>query len=263
MGEIAQQITELGETMRSPQVVSDRWNLLAEIQRFRTLFRKKLAALVYDSASAFEDVSRRDAIPGYAEDLSTAVAVRSMVADLLRVASARAGQVAEAEPEDVQWHAQQLEKELDAFGRTAGYRGLRAQDKRRYLEARSRLGKLAAQPSPPKADLEALVREAIELVRSFHVVNQRDILVAHDREVLASSGVRLEQAEGLLKQGPSAAAQALAEAALTAQALYGRDPALDVFLRSARKVPLSKLAGADLTNAIDQFRSLLAALPMD
>ena len=39
--------------------------------------------------------------------------------------------------EDVQWHAQQLQNELDAFGRTNAYKALRAQDKRHVLEIRA------------------------------------------------------------------------------------------------------------------------------
>ena len=70
--------------------------------------------------------------------------VRATAADLRRVVTARLEEVREAEPEDVQWNAQQLEKELDVFGRTPAYATLRAQDKRRVIEFRQQLGELAA-----------------------------------------------------------------------------------------------------------------------
>ena len=54
--QLAQQITQLGERMRSPAVVSDRWNLLADLQAFRSRFREMIGDLVYLSASAFGEL---------------------------------------------------------------------------------------------------------------------------------------------------------------------------------------------------------------
>ena len=53
---------------------------------------------------------------------------------------------------------------------------------------------------------------------------------------------------------------ALAEAAASAQSLYGRDPRLDAFLRKARKTQLSQLSGADLRANVETLQSLLAGL---
>lgn len=262
MLQIAAQITELGEAMRSPSVVSDRWNLLAEIQRYRTRFREEIGDLVYDSLSSLGEVHRKDVVPGYAEELASAVLVRATVADLGRVVESRLQKIDEAEPEDVQWHAQQFEKELDLFGRTPAYQALRAQDKRAVIEFRQKLGKLAIRPNPVKLEVVSIVAPFGQMVRSLANVNQRQILVNHDREVLAASGVRLEQAEQLLARDTPGAARVLAEAALSAQALYGREGSLDAFLRKARKTSIAALSGPELKAAIDQFRDLLAALPL-
>jgi len=146
MGRLAQQVTELGEGMRKPEVVSDRWNLLSEIQRFRTRFRQEIGTLVHESAAVFADVHQKDVVPGFLEEVSSAVTVRATVSDLVRVVSARLDKIREAEPEDTQWHAQQLEKELDLFGKTPAYRALRAQDKRAVVEFRAKLGQMANRP---------------------------------------------------------------------------------------------------------------------
>lgn len=261
MTQIAQQITELGELMRSPQVVSDRWNLLAELQRFRSRFRDEIGDLVYDSATVFQEIRREDVVPGHAEAIASARLVRATVADLRRVMNARLTSIREADPEDIQWNAQQLEKELDLFGRTPAYSALRAQDKRAVIEFRGKLGELASN-SPTKPALVALVEPFAELVSSLDKVNKRQILVDHDREVLAACGVRLEHAEQMLASDPAAAARVVAEAALTAQALYGRDPQLDAFLRKSRKTSLATLTGAELQQSLEQLRMLLANLHM-
>ena len=60
---------------------------------------------------------------------------KGAVGDLIRVMGSRMEKIADAEPEDVQWNAQQLEKELDIFGKTPAYRALRAQDKRKVIVA--------------------------------------------------------------------------------------------------------------------------------
>ena len=262
MNQMAAQITELGETMRNPQVVSDRWNLLATIQKYRTLFRQEIGSLVYDSAAAFGEVNRRDVIPGYADDLAAAVSVRSTVADLFRVVTHRQQKVGECEPEDVQWQAQQFEKELDTFGRTRGYKALRAQDKRAFLELRAKVAKAAAKSNPRKDELNGLVAPVLELAKTMQQVNNRTILVQHDRELFAAIGVRLEQAEGALKKNPAGAAQLCSEAVLSAQSLYGRDAALDGFLRKARKTPVTSLPASEVPQTIEELRGLLASVQL-
>lgn len=262
MQQLAQGVTQLGETMRNPAVVSDRWTLLAEIQRLRERFREQIASLVFESASAFGPVTRQQVVPGHEAEVKAAVMVRAIVADLSRIVSARMSKVREAEPEDVQWNAQQLQTELDAFGRTAAYKNLRAQDKRHIIELRVRVGQLAIQDSPAKAEVLSVVEELDTFVRSLSSVNQRQLLIAHDREVWAGCGVRLERAMGLGGSEPAGAAKALAEAAASAQSLYGREPRLDAFLRKARKQPLSQLSGPELRAAIETLQSLLAGLDL-
>ena len=257
---MAQEITQLGEMMRNPAVVSDRWSLLAEIQRFRARFRDEIGNLVYDSASALAEVKRSEVVPGYEAEVKASVNVRAIVADLARLVAARLNKVREAEPEDVQWNAQQLQGELDAFGRTAAYRSLRAQDKRRIIEVRMEVSRLALQTNTSKAELFEVMQGLDIFVRELSAVNQRLLLIQHDREVWAACGVRLEQAMDLVGTEDALAAKALSEAATAAQALYGREPTLDVFLRKSRKVLLTSLRGPELRTVLETFQELLGKL---
>ncbi|SEN30600.1 hypothetical protein SAMN05444354_13723 [Stigmatella aurantiaca] len=260
MGQVAQEVTQLGEAMRNPSVVSDRWVLLAEIQKFRTTFREQIGDLVYNSMSQLVDVARKEVVPGYEGDVKAAMTVRAIVADLTRIIAARLDKVREADAEDMQWNAQQLQNELDAFGRTAAYRGLRAQDKRHIIELRGQVGRLAAASTLTKAELLEPLEALDALVRSLSAVNQRKVLIINDREVWAVCGVRLERAQGLMGTDPAGAARFLAEAVMVAQSLYGRDPGLDVFLRKTRKVPLNTLSGPELRTTLETLQRLLANL---
>jgi hypothetical protein len=261
--QLAQQVTTLGERMRSPAVVSDRWNLLADIQRFRSRFRETFGDLVYLSVSAFTYVHRADVVPGFREELQAAVVVRGAVADLIRLIAARMKSVEEGEPEDVQWHAQHIERDLDAFGRTTAYKVLRAQDKRVLIEFRREIATIARLENAAKPELSMALRPFLAFVQSLQkVVNQRELLIAHDREVWASCSVKLERVEELLARDPAAAGANFEEAAKTAMELYGRDPALDAFLRKARKGHVAGLAGASLQKELEGLREILARLPM-
>lgn len=260
MSQIAQGITQLGEAMRNPSVVSDRWTLLAELQRFRARFREQMSNLVFESASTLGEVTRAQVVPGYAADVKAAVTVRAVTADLGRILNARLKKVSEAEAQDVQWNAQQLQTELDAFGRTAAYRNLRAQDKRHVVEMRAEVGRLAILPNPSRDELVAVVEALHTFVQGLSAVNQRQLLIVHDREVWASCGVRLERALSLVDADFVGAARALAEAAGSAQALYGRESELDAFLRKARKLQLGQLSPDELRSTISTFQGLLSGL---
>jgi hypothetical protein len=260
--QLFEQVQALGGKVRDPAVVADRWNLLAEVQASRTRFREHIGTLVFDLVAPFADVERSEVVPGFSEEVAGAVSVRAAVANLRRVLEARAGKLRQASAEDVQWHAQHLESEMDAFGRTAPYRSLRAQDKRRLIEYRHEVRAMAAEPLPAKADVMEVCHRVLELVKSLAVVSQRALLRRHDHEVWARSGVKLEQAETLLAIDRRAAAVALAEAAELAFGLYGRSDGLDDFLRRARKQSLALVPAEEVGPVCEEFRALLAGLPV-
>jgi hypothetical protein len=253
------EIAALGERVRDPSVVGDRWTLIAEIQVFRSHFRETIGSMVFDSASVLDEfVKRKEVEPGYEEALSIALTVRKTSTDLRRLMRARLQKVAECEPEDVEWNAQQLEKELDSFGRTSAWRAIRAQDKKQILEFRTQLRGINT-PEIRKNDLAMLLEPFVEFVDSFESVNQREILVVHDREVSALCGVQLENVVTLSGSNPREAMQAFTEALNQGMTLYGRSAELDTFIRKTRKAPP---APAELGITAEIFIGLLANLSL-
>ncbi len=252
--ELREAVSALGMRIRDPSVVGDRWNLIAELQTFRFQFRDRIGAMVFETASSLAECRRREVDPGYDELLASTLIVRSTTADLRRLMHSRITKVSEAAPEDVEWNAQHLEKELNAFGRTAAWRALRAQDKKTVLEFRHRLKEVVT-PTMSKIDLLRIVEPFVEFVDTFISVNQREILTQHDQETQASIGVVLERA--MNSGNEHEALSAFQEALSYGQSLYGRNGDFDGFLRKLRKTP----AMLDTVRPeIEQFLMLLANL---
>jgi hypothetical protein len=250
--ELRAEVTSFGMRVRDPSVVGDRWNLINELQSFRFKFRDRIGAMVFEMAQQLGDCRRPEVDPGYDEELAAALVVRSTTSDLRRLMRARMQKVSEALAEDVEWNAQQIEKELNAFGRTAAWRALRAQDKKAILEFRTRL-KEASRPDMSRAELLVLVEPFVVFCDGFEIINQRELLLQHDREVLATMGVTLESA---MHASTEAEAQRVFVDALGhAQSLYGRDGDFDSFLRRLRKTPPTPKT---VRGEIEQFLMLIA-----
>lgn len=253
--ELRSEVMNFGMRVRDPSVVGDRWNLMTELQSFRFKFRDRIGKMVWDVATAFGECKRREVEPGYEEALAATLVVRAMTADLRRLMRVRIHKVSEAAATDMLAQAQQMEKELNAFGRTAAWRALRAQDKKIILEFRGNLKKLIAEGSPSKIDLLSLLEPFVEFVDSFAGVSQREILVQHDQEMIAAVGVVLERAMGLESYEEKLAA--FKEAVDYAQKLYGRSSEFDVFLRNQRKaLPQPEALGEQTEQFLVQIAGL-------
>lgn len=253
-GDLKSEVTSFGMRVRDPAVVGDRWNLISELQSFRYRFRDRIGAMVFEVAQQLGDCRRREVDPGYDEELAATLVVRSTTADLRRLMRSRIQKVSEAEPEDVEWNAQQIEKELNAFGRTAAWRALRAQDKKVILEFRTKLKELV-KPEMGKMELLLVLEPFVEFCDSFESINRRELLVQHDQESFATVGVTLERA--INAGSDQDAHEAFVEAVGLAQTMYGRNHDFDTFLRKLRKTPPTPQT---VRGEVEQFLVLVANL---
>jgi hypothetical protein len=254
--EVRAALMQFGMRVRDPSVVGDRWNLIAEVQAFRFRMRERIGSMVFETAQVISECRRKDVDPGYDEALASTLVVRSTTADLRRLVRSRIHKVSEAESEDVEWNAQQMEKELNAFGRTAAWRALRAQDKKEILEFRAKL-KEYTRADLTKAELLGVLEPFVEFVDGFNEVNRRELLIQHDQEVLAAVGVTLERAMNAMNHDEQLAA--FTEAVGQGQALYGRSQEFDAFLRKLRKAALGH---EGLKEEVEHFVLLLANLSL-
>lgn len=254
---IAAEISNLGERMRSPQVVSDHWNLLADLQEFRGKFRTLVGDVLYLSSSAFASVERSEVIPHYAEDVRAAVAARRAVTDAARLMAMHAARMPSAQEGQVPEYVAALTKDLDAFGRSPTYGILRTPDKRQFVEFRALLRRFPAAFARPA--MQRALEEFAQFTQGLSGINRRAILVEHDRAAIAGCAVKLERIDQISAGDLPGALRLFAEALGTAQDLYGRNPTLDACLRRAKKRDFTELSGEALGAEVEMLRGLLAS----
>ncbi|ATB45240.1 hypothetical protein [Corallococcus macrosporus] len=258
---LARRVAELGQQMRRPEVVSDRWTLMAELQAFRADFRVTIGDLVYLTAAAFDDVRREDVVPGYANQVGARAALRAAAADLRRSLQGRLERAARAEARARPAMARQVAESLSAFVSLPAAVALRTPQKQQVLEVRARLLDAAALAELAPDALPGLVEPYLAALEEQMEEVTRAWLVVHDRSVWATCGLKLEQADMHLTLGSRGAERVLAEAVEAAGALLGRSPPFDTFLRKARQEAGDGLEEAGARELLGRFRERLAALP--
>lgn len=258
---LARRVGELGVAMRRPEVVSDGWTLMAELQAFRTDFRTRIGDLVYLTASAFEDVRREEVVPGHQADVSSSASLRVSLAELRRSLQGKLERAARAEPPALPALARQLEDSLAAFATLKASLLLRIAHKRTLVELRGRLREAGARPQLTATEVTGLVEPFLAVLDGMSEGLTRDTLGAHDRAIWAACRARLEQAAMHLELGSPGAGRILSESLTAAGALYGRDGAFDTFLRKARAGSDESLEEAQVRETLERFRERLAALP--
>lgn len=258
-GELRTAVTNFGMRVRDPSVVGDRWNLVTELQTFRSNTRDRIGSMVFETASVLGDCRRPEVDPSYGEELAHALAIRTATTELRRTLKARLTSIAAAENEDVEWNAQQLARELKEFGTAKAWAFLRAQDKRRILEFRKTIESISRKDLKKK-ELALTLNPFVEFVAGFKGINQREILMQHDREVVASCGVAVERVMGLISEGRAQeSVMHLKKILVYARSIYGRKSDFDQWLRTMGE---GSFTDADVPAACEQFLGLLSGLEL-
>ena len=251
-------LARLGERLRNPNVVADRWNLVSDLLEFRGRLRAGIGELIYQVALTTTEAERAEIVPGYAEDLLSALLLRHAATNLAFLFRGHAKRVATTSEERLPAALQDATRDVAAFSRTRALPALRTPDKRIFLETRSRLVKLATSAST-HPELRA-ARETVEnLARFFDslsVISRRENLRVHDRAQLAAVGRHLEAAQSAGGDAETAR-EHLVGAAAASMALYGRDIQLDAYLRGQRHFPVDWLSDDEVPAEVDRLAGLL------
>jgi hypothetical protein len=258
---LGKRLAELGERVRRPEVVTDRWALMTELQSFRLDFRMSIGDLVYLTAASFADVRREEVVPGYGLQLSAAAALRSAAVDLRRSLQGKLEKVARTAPEGLPALARQVEESLGSFSTMPASIPMRTRDKRELVGLREQLRQLASQP---RIEEEELLRTMQPFLAGLERVAEElttQVLTVQDRAIWASCGSKLEQASMHLLLSSPGAERVLMEALERAGELYGRSAAFDAFLRKHRRASGDGLDEVQLRETLEMFRERLAALP--
>ena len=260
--QLARRVAELGERVRRPEVVTDRWELMTELQSSRLDFRSRIGDMVYLTAAAFEDVSREEAVPGYRVQTAAAAALRAALMDLRRSLQGKLEKVAQTAPERLPALARQVAESLSSFVTMPASFTMRMKDKRGLLEVREQLQQVAGSGSVAANELTSsgavVPRGAGAHHRAAHHAGADGARPrGMERVQRAARADHPAPAPGHHRRraGPSAGAGA------SRAQLYGRSAPFDAFVRKSRRAASEGLEDKALRELLEQFREQLAALP--
>jgi hypothetical protein len=252
-------VARLGERLRNPNVVADRWNLASDLLEFRGRLRAGIGELIYQVASTTIEVDRTEIVPGYAEDLASALLLRQAATNVAFLFRGHARRVAGTSEERLPAALQDAFRDVTAFSRTRALPLLRTADKRIFLEARARLARLVEGPNATLRGARDVVENLARFFDSLSVISRRENLRIHDRAQLAAVGRHLEAAQSTLAW-PATARDHLVGAFAAASSLYGRDLQLDAHLRAQRHFPVEWLADGEVGPEVDRLAGFIMAI---
>ncbi len=237
-------VLQLGARLRSPFAVADRWNLLGNFQSARGKLRSEIGGMVADVANVFAEIPGAKVVPDYDADTEQALLLRRTLAKLAVALRAHNERMKRAAIEEVPALLDKLAQLVEKLPRASWWWDLRALDKREFIRFREQLGALRAAGGPPRE-----TRHAVEGFVSFlellaPLVNQREILKAHDRACLAEVTSLLEEAESQIEVSAGSARFPLLSALEACDALQGKDEELDAYVASVRGLPELPVAEA-------------------
>lgn len=214
-----QDIVLLGQKLRTPQIVGDRWFLLGELHQFLHQCAQCLEAIVATVLGALSDEHLDEVLPRYTNATGRAVKLRSATTRLGYQAEELNQAIARAAPEDLPILTAALEESLNAYSQQPTYKYLRPLDKRPIIGFRVYLSTWHKRRQTPEQ-----VRLEVEGFSKFLALmgdlNWREQLAAHDAQQLSNARTVLESEMDL-------------ELALPyLRKVYGRSPAIDQALHA-------------------------------
>jgi len=258
--QLGQELASVRERVLKPEVVSDRWALLTELQTVRRDFRLQIGNLVYLTAAAFGRVDRAEVVPGHQAEVDAAAQLRSTSAELRRSLNGRlqkleSGSIAPASI------AQQVAEDLGIFSRMPAFLTLRTPQKRQLARLRADFTKNATETTLTPQVLRAQITPLVELLQGFADTATQEVLTTHDRGVWLDCGLALQQARLHRALGSQGGRRVLGLAVKAASGLFGLDTTFDVYLRKLRNTRFVALTQEQLDQEIDTFEQQLSKLP--
>jgi hypothetical protein len=227
-------VLQLGNQMRSPGAVADRWNFLNNLQSARGRLRAGIGEMVAEAASVYAEVSKTGVIPEWEQDVQNAIALRRTVHRMAVGLRGHLQRIAEGRvipwPELLGGLMEMMEK----LGKTRTWRELRALDKREFVRFHQQVTALRSQGAPAAACELALKGFVSFLELLSAVVSQRETLRSHDRACLAEVTVLLDHVEAAKPLDADKAMSEMRRAVTVCEQLQGRDDALDALVAKLR-----------------------------
>jgi len=261
-GMLRSRALSFAERLRFSLRQQDSWPLLIELDDTKRRLTKAVQGLVFAMLSTFAADSRREEIlPSYRSSVREAVALRTAVADLSYHAGRINSALATADKDQATPLCVALADRLARFSARPAYRTLRPEDKRAFLEFRAILHNLRRETGGLR--IEAL-RHAVEgfskFLESLAAINQREVLVIHDRAVLTEAKGELDSLQQRTFNRPEDLQKELGAVVEALSSLAGRSPELDRARRIFQGVDAAEGNSLDLAGWTRLTAEILAGL---
>lgn len=226
LGRLLVQEAEMFDRRISASIESHNFELaLRELDGSRQSLGEGLFALVSAVFEVFGvHVERSDIVPSYKDALEQSLLLRQGLSVLSQVVACENDWVikdASMSEADVAEAIGRVADEVESFVKGELCRAMRAPDR---LELESFLRKLRNEPMASAA----LACEGLaKYLESLSIINQREVLVEHDKQVMNEMRQSLEAARSLLALSPGTAMQLVRESLQYGEKLRGRNAKLD------------------------------------
>ncbi|OGR09405.1 MAG: hypothetical protein A2341_20470 [Deltaproteobacteria bacterium RIFOXYB12_FULL_58_9] len=232
---LTRELRSLQDSLASPSIMQDRWNLLERIGEFRGRARSAIGEMVFVAARLFAVVRKEDVVPFYKEDVDTSLALRGSISALrnrIDVQRTRLERVdAATDDASARTYVKRILDEFHGFTRTNVYRSMRAVDRRTFLEVKRELEKIAKRTLLDSREIRTSLEGLARFLDSLTLMNQRELLLTHDKESIADIERHLNATvDAVVDEKPDVARSSLALALKTGENLFGREPTFDVLL---------------------------------
>lgn len=210
-----------------------------------------LVAAVYEEFCP--DVNVATVVPGYLTSLGRALLVRRGLADLASKLTPENNLLQGEDPSEYEFALAQIRIQMRQFVGSVVCRAMRAADRWQMTEFER---EISEQPlKVARLTSEGLVK----YVDSLSSVNQREVLVVHDRRTLAEMHEAISSARQLLDLSPRAARDEMDRACQAAQRLRGRHPHTDELIIGLDKFSPNSSNPGDSKRYLEQLEAILAA----
>ncbi len=260
---LRREVATFGASIRKPEVVADRWNLIDHIEAFRGRFKAGIGELVFAATSNLIDVEKDKVIPGYRGEVDRSVGLRRALT-LLSARVVQESSLAEEEERKstaIRQRAHDVLKLLDRFMSSKAWTTVRAADRRSFIDLRCSLAEALEEGSCSASHetLEGLAR----FLESLYVINQREVLIAHDRSALpALSDTARATMRAAAEKNDERARKLLASALRLGWRLVGRDPDLDDIVVRAQRMQVESLDCEDIALWAETIAKRVTSVPV-
>ncbi|HUS32196.1 MAG TPA: hypothetical protein VMZ53_27035 [Kofleriaceae bacterium] len=212
-----------------------------------------LVAAVYETF--LPDIHTATVVPGYLTTLGRALLVRRGLADLGLKLTPQNNLLQGDDATEHKIALEQIRLTMRQFVGSVVCRAMRAADRWQMVEFERELSELPLKAA--RLTSEGLVK----YIDSLSSVNQREVLVVHDRKTLEEMREALSNARQLIDLSPRAAREMMDRAYQAAQRLRGRSPVSDeMIIQLERYAPTSSNPG-EAGKFLERLEAVLAASP--